>query len=250
MRIKLFIIVFVCAISLIIGCMAPTDVDASRNRIVENENKELNKNIFAEPQEINFYFVEPVGSETKYFRIINNNTSRYTLSNIILKHSTRYLSKSHHVLPVTLESRFYQLLNFENVYITFEPKEPGEYYDEIYVNDMDYPILIVKGIVQTLRMPGVDFGEVPLENSKRINVTFTNYSKNSIFLKSSDLVDLYGVFSYEMLNYPVEVKSKQQFSFWVKFEPNSKRMFTGSITFSIQADGYVDNTCELSGKGK
>ena len=48
MRIKLFIIVFVCAISLIIGCMAPTDVDANRNRIVENENKELNKNIFAE----------------------------------------------------------------------------------------------------------------------------------------------------------------------------------------------------------
>lgn len=250
MKTIFYILVLLTSVCLLGSCLSPTDVDANRNRIVDDGYKELNKHIFTEPQELTFYFKEPVGSETKYFNIINGNSTRYTLDKIYFKHSTRFFSKSHHVLPVTLESRFNQRFNFETVYVTFEPREPGEYYEEIYINDMDIPILKIKGIVQTLQMPGIDFGEVPLGNSKRINVNVTNYSKNSVFIRGATLNDPNDVFSFETFNYPIEVKSRQGFSFWVKFQPTNNRMYTATIVFSIQADGLIDNTCELAGFGR
>ncbi len=251
MKILINIILAGALLYVLFSCTPPTDVDANRTKLIDNQgNDVLNQHISSDPEQIKFIFEQPGEPVTRLFRIINNNPVPYEINRIYFKNSVPFFKKHHHVLPITLDSKYNQYANFESVRIEFDPKEAGTFFEEIYVNDMDKPVASIEAIVMTIKMPEVDFGYVTPDSSKKMMVSFKNYGKNSAFITGAQLSDPEGVFTYENIKFPAEIKSKKEFRFWIEFTPDEKKMFTGTLHFDIQSDGYVDDVTELSGMGK
>jgi len=242
------------AIILLVGlfisdCSSPLDVPA--NRVIKKDNEPgIGDEIFAlSTNNIEFYFLEPFGSETQKFEIRNLLKENYTINSIAFKNSEKFLTMGHHPTPKTLAPISNVNDSKEIVFVTFQPTEPGEFIDTIFINGMISPFVRVQATVVTLRVPEINFIDVPIGNSRNMRVKIKNYGNTTAILDNPIITDADGVFEMELITFPLYIPKGTDIEFSVTFTPNESKSYSGKIEFNIQASGIVDNVCELSGNG-
>lgn len=246
--------VFAFSFAIINSCNSPLDVQANRTKISEIDNGDGKSIISVNTENLAFFIEEPSDDyeqiNNKIITITNISLKPYTINSISFKNNTKYLSKSHYPLPITLEPSYLSYISSKmDITVICKPKEPGKYEDEIYINNLKSPTISIKATVQAISIPSLEFKTVPVYKTKNLILSFKNHSNETAVINQIDLSDTKGVFKYAIQNLPKYIQTKETFSMNVSFTPQERIDYTGRITFHIQVNGTIDNECELSGMG-
>lgn len=243
-----FSIVFLGVMFLVVGCTAPTDVDATRKKTIIDAPPDILR--FAElPSVITFGSLRQFSSKSVSFTCGNSNADQaVTITSVKLKHGDRGFTLGNVNLPIIVQPNTNPYDLFP---IQFSANKPGFFSDTIILNKSENYYVPLYATVRRLsvRTSDIEFQQVKIGVEKIINVVIENLDTVPITVEGFTNDDVEFAFYLKPIE-KVTIDPGKSVSYPIVFTPSKAKTYNTIIRFSVKnATDEVDNEAILSGTG-
>lgn len=249
MKITLFIVVLLAVSVAFYSCSSPTDVHANRQIVYQDDPNEVLPELEINLNELIFYDVPYLSSQSKSFRLRNLTDKWYRIDTISFKHYPELLSVWAPDFPFSLAPNGHDSSSRE-IFLAFFAGQTGEFIDSIMINGKIEPTMKLHSIVPIVDVFDLDFGFQIVNSTKFTPPLYvTNNSQSVAKITDFKLFDPDDVFKIKS-QLPIEILPGRKQPIILSFTPKTDKPYSGRIEFKIEGvNGFIDNIAELNGTG-
>lgn len=231
------------------SCESPMDVDADRTTRSLDDLNDNTDQIEFDRSVLSFDFTE------RHSKRRSPLTMRNTGIEPVMIHTLEIDSNVFKIDLTTLPELPFELApkghpaSIKTFDVLFSPIEFGDYLGNLRVNKKEAVKVVVNGISPQVSIKDLNFGTV---DGIEVQSSFIqNHGETDIVISDAIVAFPIGIFTPSGLpEFPLRLKGGLSASFQVRFEPQSANLVKGRIEFLIDGADYVDNVCELNGRGR
>ncbi len=231
------------------GCTSPADVEADRVTRPIDEISDNTAKIEFDRAVLTFPYTPRQSARRAQITMRNTSDEPITIRTIEIDSTEFFVdSKTLPLMPFDLLPIGHPA-SIRTSDLVFNPTDFGDFIGNLRLNRKESVKVVVNGISPQVSVQDLNFGVV---NTLEIqNAVIQNHGTETVFIEDAIVAFPHGIFTpIEMPEFPVKLESGQSTIFSVRFQPLSQNVVRGQIEFQITGAEYVDNVCELHGRGK
>lgn len=247
MKIFLYIFLIILSVSFY-SCTSPTEVDAHRKYTPDGNGTE--KSIHFDVNTLLFEDVMYNSIPTQKIKLYNDMEESTSIKNIFFKYNPKNFYFVSQSFPINLAANG-NYPDEKELEIAFKADSLGYMEDTLFVQDYPGKIIIVKAEVPQIKLEDIDFGEVPVNETKTKTLTIYNFSDRPVALFDLKLKNQSNIFKIETeTNSSLEIEQKSSKQIIISFTPKTNINYTDEISHDSGLEALtVDKNAVIRGKG-